>query len=112
MTQVQAHLEMIHTRITSDSLKLYPAQIYATPDGVVHMPIKAHQFEGLTSMEGSIHFDPATLKFTGISHFGLPSLGTDNFTRPMKYGDDVITFTWADGSIDGIDIVKGIVCSH
>ena len=95
------------TRASLDSLKLQASQIYTTPDGLINIPIKASAFQGLTSMEGSIHFDDTNLKFVGVTDFGLPGLGEDNFGRPTKYGTDVLTFTWANGSLNGIDITDG-----
>ncbi|MEZ4912058.1 MAG: cohesin domain-containing protein [Saprospiraceae bacterium] len=93
-----------NTRATLDSLKLEASQIYTTPEGIINVPVKAESFEGLTSLEGSIHFDTNTLKFIGVKDFGLLGMGEDNFGRPTKYGSDVITFTWSNGTLNGVDI--------
>ncbi|MBU3713940.1 MAG: T9SS type A sorting domain-containing protein, partial [Ferruginibacter sp.] len=83
--------------------------IVSTVNGVcgntVDVPVRVSGFKSMASMQGSINWNPADLKFESISNFGPASLalGNANFgTSQSTQGR--LTFSWNDNNLSGITL--------
>ena len=72
----------------------------------VCVEIYAKDFHKIVSMQYSMEWDAAVLKFKDVNQFKLPAMNAQNFgTHLIEKG--IITFAWYDPDIRGINLPDG-----
>ena len=63
-------------------------------------------FEGVTSLQFTIEWNPADAQFVRVSGATLPGLDTDNFGTALV-SDGKLTFSWDDPRAKGVTLADG-----
>lgn len=72
----------------------------------VCVKVSVNDFEDIISMQYTLAWDPAIIRFNRIQSFGLPMFGQDNFgTHLTQTG--LLTSVWIDMSLKGVDLTEG-----
>ncbi len=69
--------------------------------------ITAKDFKKIVSMQYTLKWDTKLLKFKELRGFNLPGLNTTNFGTQFAQKDGILTHSWFDMNVKGIDIPDG-----
>ncbi len=70
------------------------------------LSVTATQFSDIVSMQYTMTWDPAILKFKEVKGFGLPGMNAQNFgARAADKG--ILAYSWFDANVQGISIADG-----
>jgi len=70
------------TSCGQEHLTFYVAEAEAAPGQPVCLDISTESFTDILTMQYSIAWDPAVLRFSEVTDYGLPGLSAENFGRP------------------------------
>ncbi len=70
--------------------------------------VTAENFTKIVSAQFSIKFNPAVIKFSSVTGFGLPDLSASNFGT-ANANNGTLTFSWFDQSTKGVTVANGTV---
>ena len=77
--------------------------IESTTGSQTSMPVYVNGFTDITSIQGSITFDPTVISFMDVSNFNLPGLNIANFGTTQS-GLGILTYSWYDASLQGVTV--------
>jgi hypothetical protein len=81
--------------LSAGGLKLTVGSGNAAPGGVVSLPVTVDGFNNISTLQFSIHWDPAQVAYTGMDQPGLAGLAAGNFGQPAP---GTLTVSWEDPS--------------
>jgi gliding motility-associated-like protein len=89
----------------TDTIRLYPATLTVPCNSIVDLPVHASRFRGMLSMQGTISWDTATLRFDSISGFGPTALAlqASNFGQTQNTSGRLF-FSWNDPALRGVSL--------
>lgn len=62
-----------------EGVSLYATDEHVIIGDILSVKIKVNGFSDIISFQSSINWDPAVLKYVGVSDFGIRDLGESNF---------------------------------
>lgn len=89
----------------SRSVRIGGACEAARPGSTVTMPIRASNFERVTSAQFSLQWDPAVLRFSRVERFGLPGMDSGSFSALLAR-EGRLAFAWDDPQGRGITLAS------
>lgn len=90
----------------NNSIGLSFPDLKAEAGGELCVPLSVYQFRDMLSMQYSIKFDPAKLKFVEFRDLKLPYLNRGNFGL-HKVDEGTITVVWIDNALKGVSRMDG-----
>ena len=87
-------------------LNLKANEVESAPGKLACVDISVANFRNVISMQYSLTWNPAVLKFSNVHGFQLPFLGEPNFGN-HRAAQGVLTFVWIDNTLKGIDLPDG-----
>lgn len=100
--------EVVYQKPPVATLTLSTREMVATKDEEVCVQVAASGFEQILTMQYSMHWDPALLKFERLQGFGLPGMDERNFGRHL-IEKGIMTFSWYDQNLRGLTRDDGTV---
>jgi hypothetical protein len=88
---------------SKDILRLSTTSTKAKSGGVACVDVKATQFTNLLSMQYTLSWDPAILKYKGIQNIGLPHMTQQNFGG-NRLSEGLLPFVWIDNALKGVTL--------
>lgn len=88
------------------ALQLTAASAEASKGEEVCVAIKANDFREVVSMQYTLKWDPAVLKYTSLRKFELPGLSQQNFGTHLT-DQGLVTHAWFDLNVKGISLPDG-----
>jgi hypothetical protein len=76
------------------------------PGGSVVVPVTVSDFRNVTSVQGTLAWDPAIIHFVGTESYGLSGLGSGNFGTTLTSTGKLV-FSWDDPSAEGFTAPDG-----
>lgn len=78
----------------------------ASKGETVCVKVSVNDFQDIISMQYTLAWDPAVIRFNRIQSFGLPMFGQDNFGTHLTQ-NGMLTSVWIDMSLKGVDLSEG-----
>lgn len=69
--------------------------------------VMVYDFTDILSMQFSMQWNPATIRFDSVNNYNLPTGTANNFGDPSILGPGVLTFAWLDNNLDGVTLPDG-----
>ena len=91
-----------------DTVKLKIKSNYSLPGNIVSIPVTVENFNAIVALQSSFKWNAKELEFVSITNFNLANLSISNFGT-QSAANGVITFTWFDGTTQGITKNDGAV---
>jgi hypothetical protein len=82
------------------------ADVTAKPGDVVEVPVVTHAFEGVTTVQFSLQWDPSKLQLEATSGYGCRGLADGNFNL-LKTADGRLACSWDDPETTGVTLADG-----
>jgi len=97
--------QSVSLQAQTDSVRLYPATLTVPCNTTVDLPIHATRFRGMLSMQGTIRWDTARLRFDSLAGYGPTALALQG----SNFGQTQITsgrlfFSWNDPALRGVSL--------
>lgn len=87
---------------------LYMASANAQPGDTICLEVRGDGLNDFLSMQFSMRWDPAALRFSAVSGMQLPGLSEDSFnTSPSAVDSGVLNVAWFDFSLLGVSLPDG-----
>ncbi len=86
---------------TVGSLNLAATRVDAKNGGEACVAVTAREFQEIVSMQYTMKWDPAVLRFKEVKGFGLPGMAANNFGSQLA-GKGLLTYSWFDINVKGI----------
>ena len=99
--------EVIYQIPPVESLTLATMDMKVAKDEEVCMAVSAKGFKDILTMQYSMNWDPAILKFKYFKTFGLKGMDARNFGQHLL-DKGILTFSWYDQNLVGISHEDGV----
>jgi gliding motility-associated-like protein len=87
------------------SISVGPSHQTVACNSIVDIPIRASRFSKMLSMQGTIQWDTAVLRFDSIAHYGPPSLSLQSAQFGLSQtGMGKLFFSWNDPTLQGVSL--------
>lgn len=90
---------------TPRAVRLVAACEAARTGSTVRIPVRASNFEKVTSAQFSLQWDPAVLRFSRVERFGIGGMDSSNFSARRAEGGQ-LTFAWDDPQGGGVTVAN------
>jgi hypothetical protein len=95
------------TPTTAGTMNLAATSVDAQKGGQACIAVTARDFREIVSMQYTMIWDPAVLRFKEVKGFGLPGLAVNNFGVKLA-PKGLLTYSWFDINVKGISQPDGV----
>jgi len=95
------------TPATTGTLRLAATSVNVQKGGEACIAVTARDFREIVSMQYTMKWDAAVLRFKEVKGFGLPGLGANNFGSQLA-AKGLLTYSWYDINVKGISQPDGV----